>query len=162
MKNIDETERKYILKDLGQSGQKITFKEIPWLQILQNVSFIGLCLTGFCQGINDFIMLEMMPQYLSHVKVSFTLWIITNPLDFRSDGKWPIKCSSSNHQCYMRRSWMHQYWLYFTNNRNLAKYGSKNKYYYRFGSSYSTHLLVHIRAINDFFCGFCFYCCLWL
>ena len=73
MKNIDETERKYILKDLGQSGQKIHFKEIPWLQILQNVSFIGLCLTGFCQGINDFIMLEMMPQYLSHVKVSFTL-----------------------------------------------------------------------------------------
>ena len=74
MKNIDEVERKFIVKDLGQSGQKISIKEIPWLQIVQNVSFIGLCLTGFCQGINDFIMLEMMPQYLSHVKVSFVLF----------------------------------------------------------------------------------------
>ena len=77
MSNIDKVEERFIREDLGQSQHKISIREVPWCQILTNVTFIGLCLTGFCQGINDFIMLAMLPQYLSRVKVD-SLFLMIN------------------------------------------------------------------------------------
>ena len=69
MKSIDQVERKFIQEDLQQTvTHKVLLRDIPWLRIFSNFTFIGLCLTGFCQAINDFVMLEMLPQYLNKVK----------------------------------------------------------------------------------------------
>lgn len=69
MRSIDEAERQFIEEDLQQTVKhKILLRDIPWLRIFTNFTFIGLCLTGFCQAITDFVMLEMLPQYLSKVK----------------------------------------------------------------------------------------------
>jgi len=69
MTHINQLERKFIEEDLGQTvRQNVRLADIPWLKIITNFTFIGLCLTGFCQAITDFVMLEMLPQYLHKVK----------------------------------------------------------------------------------------------
>ena len=69
MAHINLLERKFIEEDLGQTvRQNVRLTDVPWAKIITNMTFIGLCLTGFCQAITDFIMLEMLPQYLHKVK----------------------------------------------------------------------------------------------
>ena len=68
--NISYEELSYIERDLEQTPDKakVSLKEIPWGKIWTCPPFIVVVLTGFFASIIDFVIMDMMPQYLKFVQ----------------------------------------------------------------------------------------------
>ena len=68
--NISYEELSYIERDLEQTPDKakVNLKEIPWLKIWTYPPFIVVVLTGFFASVIDFVIMDMMPQYLKFVQ----------------------------------------------------------------------------------------------
>lgn len=71
MRRITPVEVAHIENDLGKPEvgyiEKLRVKDIPVKEILKNPSFLTLIISGFCQAISDFVIINMLPKYLNYV-----------------------------------------------------------------------------------------------
>ena len=48
--------------------EKLRLTDIPVKEIIRNMSFLTLIITGFCQAISDFVVINMLPKYLNYAQ----------------------------------------------------------------------------------------------